>query len=371
MKSNVRLLSTLSKILLGLSLITFTTLYAKEKGSIESSVKNYVKLYESMLYKTIQENGIEIDESASPKQESLDLVMPSLLNKANKQPYLYPRKARKECESNEGIFLENKYVATCVTKDGTFGNGSHLLGMTFNSTGMGTVTTPDYLRPGSPWEFFSVSFNGSSYHNNNNNGGAIGGADNIPTKIAPLNRWIPSPFSGLSYHNGGVMTYSEIPKSGLKIIQKYTVDPTGREIIIRVEMYNSGEKPIEKLYYARGLDPDQDIPLTFSTLNIRGGIFSGLAPIDKNNIVQANGIYSKLSVALYSVDPIAHNTCISPSWIMDPQKIFLNRCYDYNSTPTPNYNHKDSTINIGFNLETLKPGEKKVFSFKYLFQKKN
>ena len=367
MKTDVKLLSSLSKTLLGLSLMTFTTLYAEAKVSIESSIENYAKLYEPTLYRAIQENGIEIDESASPEQESGNAVMPSLLKKVIKPPYLYPypKEARYQCKKNGGILLENKYAATCVSKDGTFGNGYQLLGMTFNPTGTGTVTAPDYLSPGSPWEFFSVSFNGAFYHNNNSHsGGAIGGGDNIPTRISPLNRWTPG---GIPYHEGGVMAYSTIPRTGLRITQKYTIDPTAREIIVRVEVYNAGGNPIERLYYARGIDPDQDIPLTFATLNMRGGTFGGLAPIAKKNIVQANGIHSKLSVALYSVDPIVHNTCISPSWTMNP--VAISSMLPNPSCPV-NSNYGDSTINIGFNLGTLMPKQKKVFSFKYLFEKR-
>jgi len=348
MKRDIDLIDSLSKILIGLSLITFTTLYAEDESSIKSSIKDYVKLYEPTLYKTIQENGITIDESESSNQESTN----SLTSKVKQYVSTNPRK---ECESKNGILLENRYVATCVSKDGTFGNGYNLLGMTFNPNGIGTVTAHDYLRPGTPWEFFSISLNGKNYFHNNNSGNS-----NIPTTITPLNRWTPN---AVQYHEGGVISSSKIKGANLHITQKYTIDPTAREIIIRVEMYNAGNKPINDLYYARGLDPDQDRPNTFKTLNLRGGNFSELAPIAPNNLVQAYGYKSELSVALYSVDPIPHNTCISnPSWTMNPIDI-------YTACPV-NYNYGDSTINIGFNLGTLKPKERKVFSFKYLFEKR-
>ena len=379
-KKSKKLVVSLSKAVLGLSLVTY--LHA---GDIQDDLTSYIKKYEPELYEKTKGGEIEIDDSISSEHEED-------MKTAHKIPRddIIPISPRKECEQNNGIFLENNYIATCVSENGTFGNGYRLLGMAFNPEGTGSTNATDFLRPGIPWEFFSVKFNDKQYVNNNT------GTYQIPTKISPLNRfssyWIREVSSNLKAkkrerpqrerpfrytENGGVITYSTIKsddKNELQIVQKYTVDPNSREIIVRVEMYNPGEVTLKDLYYARGLNPNQDktssniYPYSYYTLNMRGGRFGGLS-INSNNIAQGIGINSKLAVALYSVDPIKHNTCISRwGWTTNPQQIALNSSSSCNNMYYPIYSN--SSINIGFSLGELKPKEKKVFSFKYLFEKR-
>jgi hypothetical protein len=321
-----------------------------------TSLESYIKAYEPVIYETLIKDGVDIkeleslspnknQEDKSPTDKSISLASIPIIERV------------KSCEENDGVYLNNKIISTCVSKDGTFGNGHDLVGMTFEGA--------DFLRPGSPYEYFSVRFDGTTYHNNNSYGyglGAIGGGDTIKnTKIKALSR--------SASDNGGAMVYSLITEGecpydkGLKIVQKYTLDPNSKEIIIRVEMSNIGWLPIHDLYYARGLDPDPDIQTygSFGTYNQKGGDFGTLA-VSPQNLVQATGTYSKLAVGLYSVDDMKHNTCISSYWSMEPT--------DTISCTTPNQPYADHTIGIAFELDSLYPGQKKVFSFKYLFEKK-
>jgi hypothetical protein len=165
------------------------------------------------------------------------------------------------------------------------------------------------------------------------------------------------------------------------MIQKYTLDPNSRELIIRVEMHNSGSVILRDLQYARGLDPDQDRPdHSFNTLNRKGHSYFPPAPgkvvdVSPNNIAWAEGRNTRLSVALYSVDPASHDTCISSNWTVVPTDILNQDC---GLSPQPIYdriaedhvlNYSDSTINIAFKLGDLRPGNTKVLSYKYLFDK--
>jgi len=339
MKNNFKL-----KASFGLSLLLSTLLYA-------DNLENYIKKYEPIHYNILKENGIDIikDLDREKRHNFEDRVSTFSLEE------LTVYKAKELCQRNEGIFLENRYIATCVSSDGTFGNGSERLGMTFNPDGTGTVLSPDYLQPGTPFEFFSVGFNGSSYTNNNRNGGEVVlPQDNIPiVSLQALNR--------TSNIHGGAIIKSKI--DNLEITQEYTLDPNSREIIIRVELYNRGKSAIEKLFYARGIDPDQDRPTTYNTFNLRGGSFANLT-VAPENLVQATGLKNKLrTIGLYSVDPIKHNTCVSTDWITNPMDIYF--C-DANLPSSLS----DNTINISFYLETLKSGEKKMLLFKYLFENK-
>lgn len=333
------------KAIVGLSLLVSTMLYS-------TSLEDYLKEYEPKEYEALMQDGIDIKELevSSPKsnqEEASSSIRSSTISDVSVSDI----SAKRLCESNGGVFLNNKIITTCVSEDGTFGNGYNPVGITFQGA--------DFLRPGTPFEFFSLQFTDDSsadvtYYNNNAGGG------NIPTTISALNRF--------DSKNGGAMVDSHIydGTKRLEIVQKYTLDPNSKELILRVELSNVGKSSINNLYYARGLDPDQDIgssSSTYQTYNQKGGFFGGLK-VSTENLVQAIGITTKLAVGLYSVDEIAHDTCVKPSWSMSPIGII--------SCMPPLYTNlnSDSTINIAFNLGTLHPREKKVFSFKYLFEKK-
>ncbi len=71
------------------------------------------------------------------------------------------------------------------------------------------------------------------------------------------------------------------------------------------------------------------MPTTFSTLNRKGYTFPiGVVPItvSPQNIVWAEGRNSKLGVALYSIDPVKHDTRISSVWTTNPAVILSPTC---------------------------------------------
>jgi len=373
-------MNNLTKAVVSVCIFHPVVAFSAAVQTTDESLESYLKNYHPETYSAAKKNNIDINSlefsdsninNASGMATSID---------SDLRPLPVPRppsvSARKSCERGGtvgGIFLENNFVATCVSEDGTFGNGSAPLGMTFNPAGTGTVNAPDYLRPGSPHEYFSVTFNKQLFTNNNRNGPTITGSDNIPTKIRRLDRYP-------ALQEGGVMVTSSITGNDyaqLEVKQKYTLDPNSREIIVRVEMQNTGYGVLEGITYARGLDPDQDRPRTYQTVNRKGhSYFFPGSPIHVKpaNIVRASGRYSQLSVALYSVDPVGHDTCVSRSWTTDPLDILSQNC----GNPQPVYdapaglygfNYSDSTINIAFKVGRLAPKEKKVFSFKYLFDK--
>lgn len=347
------------------------------------SLESYLKNYHPDTYRIAQEKQVdllsmefsEVNINNVNLKEAVSLVLPN--------PDI-PISARALCEKGNptgvsGIFLENNFIATCVSADGTFGNGSQSLGITFNPAGTGTINVPDYLQPGSPHEYFSVTVNSLLFSNNNRYGPDVTGPDNIPTKIRRLDR-----YSNLQ--EGGVLVRSTITnneKARLDITQKYTLDPNSREIIIRVEIQNNGAVVLNDITYARGMDPDQDRPTgSFATVNRKGHTYYGPYPaqpvhVEPQNIAWASGKNSKLSIALYSVDPVYHDTCISNMWTTNPIDILNQTCnyggvgqpiYDIPGSP-PSYlsNYSDSTINIAFKIGQLEPKETAVFSFKYLF----
>ncbi len=375
-------MNNLTKVVVGLCifhpLMAFSA-SAQADGKLESYLKDYhPETYNAAKKSNLDINSLEFSNSNINNNRGAGAMSnaKSDLRLLSKLPRPSPGSARKNCERTKtgvGIFLENNFVATCVSEDGTFGNGYASLGMTFNPAGTGTVNAPDYLRPGSPHEYFSVTFNQQLFTNNNRNGPTMTGSDNISTKIRRLDQYP-------ALQTGGVMVTSSISGENhaqLEMKQKYTLDPNSREIIVRVEMQNTGHGILQGITYARGLDPDQDIPTTFNTVNRKGhSYFFPGSPVHVKpaNIVWASGKNSKLSVALYSVDPVGHDTCVSRTWTTNPMDILSQNC----GSPQPVYDapaglygfdYSDSTINIAFKVGRLAPKEKKVFSFKYLFDK--
>ncbi|MCK5889465.1 MAG: hypothetical protein KAG19_05935 [Methylococcales bacterium] len=403
-------MNNLGKLIIGLSLIPAAHLSAAEEGGRNPQTGKEIKLdvalkeYHPEVLKSIKNQHADIavleasskdikgNENNAVKDESFDAVELGKLA-ITPAPLLLkiPTDAAFNCRNSGGIFLENNYVATCVSPNGTFGNGYNSIGMTFNPSGSGTVTSNDFLQPGSPYEYFSFSTLGYTLTNNNTTPsasassvlvtpGSLLSPSAVPstTTISPLDRYTPK--------EGGVLvksTYGSPSGYHLTMTQKYTLDPNSREIIVNVEMHNTGANAFPDLMYARGLDADVDLSShgTYHTLNRIGHRFLSSGPaidVSPDNIAWAEGVKSHLFVALYSVDPVAHKTCINSTWgtgPITPDRIWSHDCglfaqpvYDQIAGFSGS-DYSDSTINMAFKVGHLNVGEKKSFSFKYLFGK--
>jgi hypothetical protein len=361
-------MNTLGKLFLAVSAVLSLTSEAAVVQPEVVTLDSYLKDFHPSIYANLAGRNVDFSklESAYPSTIHNETAAPAIV--LTRELLISPRK---ECYKTNGYFLENNFVATCVSQDGTLGNGSGLLGITHNPAGTGTLNTPDYLRPGSPFEYFSVSFNNGSpvYTNNNSNGPLISGADNIPTTIAPLYR--------SAGQEGAVLATSTITQGSnrLKITQKYSLDPNASEIVMRTEMENTGKNSIKNIQFARGLDPDQDYDGygEFRTVNHIGHTFNygfGIpnVVVDPDHIAWAGGKNTKLFTALYSVDPVTHKTCISDTWTTVPNNI-LNAICGVAQVPSPGVIYSDATINIAFKVGALNPGQSRVFSYRYLFGK--
>ena len=361
------MMNNLRKIIIGIGLLPFAHLSAETSVELTAALKEF----QPDLLTALESQGFDmaaLEDNAAANPNNNTGVKPAEFVVSGRAPT-----PSVGCSNNGGIFLENNYVATCVSKNGTFGYGNESVGMTFNPSGSGTVAAPDFLTPGAAHEYFSIKTLGVLLTNNNTSPDTP--SDFQSVTIAPLNQYPSTP--------GGVLVKSVYgPVNGYKLdmTQKYTVDPHSRDIIVRVEMHNTGQLVLSDLMYARGLDPDQQRPNNpFATLNRIGHRY--FAPttggpaieVHPDNIAWASGIKG-LSVALYSVDPMAHKACISSTWTVDPSDVLNLTC----GAPQPvydppslfGYDYSDSTINMAFNLGHLQVGEKKVFSFKYLFNQR-
>ena len=242
--------------------------------------------------------------------------------------------------------LRNAYVRFGYSDDGTLGyGGTAKPGIQYDKDGTRSfLDTADFLTPGSPFEFFSVTANGSTKTNNNRSYTSPG----MTTTLADS-----------SVTTSGADTYGSITyvsyNGSLKITQIYTLGATSQVISFQVTMENTGASTISGVKYARGIDPDVDsnglAGSTSSTNNVRGS-----GSIAATDIVLGTGPVSSRVIGLYSNSTFTHNTSVT-GWTTDPSTYLA-------GTTVGN---GDNTIGIGFDLGSFVAGQVKSFSFAYVF----
>ncbi|MEI6311231.1 MAG: hypothetical protein WCP57_03125, partial [Bacteroidota bacterium] len=171
-------------------------------------------------------------------------------------------------------FLQGNFLEVGVSTCGSYGTagaapcGYHSRN-NFN-TGIGfvadaardgwTVGVPnycgDYFLPGSPVEGWGIEVGGQSYINSNN--GTICGTNNIAGSIASY-----SYASGqtTAIWNGSITAGAG---TGLTFSQQTTLYDDGLYFITTVRICNTSGAAMSNLYYARNVDPDNDIMITGS-----------------------------------------------------------------------------------------------------------
>jgi VCBS repeat-containing protein len=242
--------------------------------------------------------------------------------------------------------LRNAYVRFGYSDDGTLGYGSNAKpGIQYDKDGTRTfLDTADFLTPGSPFEFFSVTANGSTKTNNNSSYTSPGMATTLTNS---------------SLTTSGADTYGSVTyvsyNGSLKITQIYTLGATSQVISFQVTMENTGASTISGVKYARGIDPDVDsnglAGSTSNTNNVRGS-----GSIAATDIVLGTGPVSGRVIGLYSNSSFTHNTAVT-GWTTDPSTYLA-------GTTVGN---GDKTIGVGFDLGSFVAGQVKSFSFAYVF----
>ncbi len=242
--------------------------------------------------------------------------------------------------------LRNAYVRFGYSDDGTLGyGGTSKPGIQYDKDGTRTfLDTADFLTPGSPFEFFSVTANGTTKTNNNNNFTSPGMATTLTNSSLTT--------SGSDTY--GSVTYVSYNGS-LKITQIYTLGATSQVISFQVTMENTGASTISGVKYARGIDPDVDsnglAGSTSSTNNVRGA-----GSIAATDIVLGTGPVSGRVIGLYSNSSFTHNTAVT-GWTTDPSSYLAGATVG----------NGDNTIGVGFDLGSFVAGQVKSFSFAYVF----
>jgi hypothetical protein len=247
-----------------------------------------------------------------------------------------------------GYQVKTDYLFFTLNGLGTIGNDSFSPGIQHDPLGGRTFSSgKDYIRPGDPFEGFSVDYNSSTLHNNNDDD------------------FVTSPITG-SYTNRSTSSLLDLTWQGTKagyfdISHKFSLTSTGQNLNITTTI--TALSDLTGVKFLRVVDPDQDFSSdlespTFDTNNTRG-----LGSHPETNIVCASGaVRGDLKVCLYSNSSETHNTGVTydvnaGGWSKTPS--------DYLSGT--NHGNGDKVIGIAANLGSLSTGTSKIFTYSYLF----
>jgi hypothetical protein len=185
----------------------------------------------------------------------------------------------------------------------------------------------DYLRPGSPFQFYSIGvdnqWSDAGYVLGNNFG-----ATTANTSAGTI-------LSATTTGTFGALSFTQLLWFGVN-------DTTIR---YEITFENTGTSPLNDVVYAVGLDPDQEYyPL---------GFYDTLNSIPNGDTVIATGANLGDWIQIFSNDPMAHVPSVSADWDTDPYLLLTG----------PNDGNGDWTINMAFRIGTLDPGQQVTFGY--------
>jgi hypothetical protein len=186
----------------------------------------------------------------------------------------------------------------------------------------------DYLRPGSPFQFYSIGvdnqWSAAGYDLGNNFG-----ATTANTSAGPI-------LSATTTGTFGALSFTQLLWFGVN------------DTTIRYEITfqnTSTTDPLNDVVYAVGLDPDQEYdPL---------GFFDTLNSIPDGDTVIATGANLGDWIQIFSNDPMGHVPSVSANWDTDPYILITG----------PNDGDGDFTINMAFRIGRLDPNQQVTFGY--------
>ena len=228
------------------------------------------------------------------------------------------------------VTLTGNYLNVGVNNSGALINSGVTLGIQFDPTGTGNFAgAPDFITPGSPFEFYSVGVNGTFQ------GTAVYGSN---------------PFGAVTFQTGSGATQasSTFALLGGSVIMTQTTyfNVNSKSINFSVDFINNTAAPIT-VQYARGLDPDQDAQTygIFDTNNsLTAHTVTAVGPVSGLSIQ----IQDLLNPAVGAGVPSVNN------WTTDPYALLLGG----------NLGNGDNAISMAWNF-TIPAGNSAEVDFRY------
>lgn len=266
---------------------------------------------------------------------------------------------------NGNGFLKQQYIEAGIQANGAFGstvpapadyfyhNNTYFGGRLGFISDVGkdgwTVGSPayigDYFLPGSPYEGFSVTINGTRYLNS-----GVGDND------------IPGSITGFSTTDASQSVQWTGTINGLKIVQVATVQTGKSFILVKVTVTNTTTSAINNLYYTREVDPDNEVT--------EGGDYTTNNVIEKQNpnststaLISAHGLNFGSYLGLGSADCRAR-VAVPGGW-PDAQG---DNIWAGTGTAlhTPGNVTDDAAMSLAFNIGNLAAGASNTVTFAYV-----
>lgn len=185
----------------------------------------------------------------------------------------------------------------------------------------------DYLRPGSPFQFYSIGVN-NQWNSAAYIWGNTFGATTVNTSAGPI-------LSAFTKGTFGNLTFSQLLWFGVN-------DTTIR---YEITFENTGLSTLNNVVYAVGLDPDQEADTW--------GIYYTVNIIPDPDTVIAYGMTDGDWIRIRSNDPIPHVPSVDENWNDDPYFLLTG----------PNDGNGDNTINMAFRIGDMAPGQIVTFGY--------
>lgn len=237
--------------------------------------------------------------------------------------------------------LVGNYLKVGIADSGSLINPTTMSGIVYDPSGTGTYgsTSPDFVAPGTPWEFYSIGVNGTW---------ATADRLNNPFGVTMTNTSGSIP--GLLSANGSGSYL------GLVFNSEYVYFPANsKEIFFSMQIQNTTANPLN-VVFARGLDPDQDVYPGgyFPTYNsIGAGSVTGVGPLTALAI-------SIVDLSGGGIGSISGSSLAFP-WETDPYVLLGGGLVNGALAGNP----YDYSINMAWS-KTLEPYRSYEFDYKYV-----
>jgi len=248
------------------------------------------------------------------------------------------------------LILDGDYVKIGVNEStGTLGSGGNTPpGILYDSTGTGTFNAAyDYLTPGSPFEGWTLNYNGTSTIYNNNAGitGLAGGV---------LTGYDGVAYNGTTYDNRAVWTNTT--HADFDILHDYRFN--NNQQFVDISTVVTAKTAMTDIYFARFTDPDARAAAGDSSVTDN---VVGYGAIPTTNVVFSEALASRYALGLYSADTNV-NAAVSAGWSTDPTVYYAG-----GTSYGANYGSGDHTIGMGWYLASLAAGSTATYSYSYIF----
>ncbi len=229
----------------------------------------------------------------------------------------------------ESPVLTGNYLHVGVSESGGLIDDAFTVGIDFDKTGTSTWTTYDFLKPGTPFEFYSIGVDGDWKAAGYSTGNSFG-ASTTNTSAGAIN-------STLTTGTYGDITFTQL----------LSYARSAGAIDFQVQLTNASTTASHNVVYARGLDPDQDV--------YAGGGYETTNSVVNGDLVIASAPITDWTIGIFSDSTIPHVPTVDAPWNQNPYDLLIPH----------NDGYGDYTINMAWDVGALAPGAGATVTFQY------